>query len=249
MKRYGVILGTALLSLAGTARADLIKSNPDGSSQVTVNYYWTATVGGVPGIYTSDSGNLANVTLSDLGSQQKPISVTFTNSSDPTMTHLSTLPSISNLVLNSGLLGKQTVTFNGGNLAGPGDSPKPFIETLHLSDPNNPSNSATVDFSGYLYGSVGTDGITGVQGAFLDAGPKTVTLGDASFSAQLLSISGPGDKAPGAIQAEMDWSPSGSPPPSQGGGGVSESPEPSTLVLSCLGLSFLGARAWRRRSR
>jgi hypothetical protein len=35
-------------------------------------------------------------------------------------------------------------------------------------------------------------------------------------------------------------------PPSQGGG-PSSTPEPSTLVLSCLGLSFLGVKAWRKR--
>jgi hypothetical protein len=31
------------------------------------------------------------------------------------------------------------------------------------------------------------------------------------------------------------------------GGGGNSTPEPSTLVLSCLGLSFLGAKAWRKR--
>jgi hypothetical protein len=256
MKRYGAILGTALLSLAGTAaQAGLITTNPDGSSSATVNYYWTATSPDGKGIYLSDSGNIANISMSDLGSPTAPVSVTFTNNpGDATKTHTSTLPSISNLVLNSGLLGTQTVNFNGGQLAQSlGATPKSYTETLYLVNPNNPSDFVSAAFTGYMYGSVGTNGITSIQGqgAFLDPGPKTLTLDGVQFSAQLIAFSGPGDVAPGAIQAEIDWTPSGG----QGGGGGgdgsngSDSPEPSTLVLSCLGLSFLGAKAWRRRNR
>jgi hypothetical protein len=33
------------------------------------------------------------------------------------------------------------------------------------------------------------------------------------------------------------------------GGGISETPEPTSLVLSCFGLSALGAASWRKRRR
>jgi hypothetical protein len=38
-------------------------------------------------------------------------------------------------------------------------------------------------------------------------------------------------------------------PGNGGGGGISSTPEPSTLMLSCLGLGFAGLTSWRKRRR
>jgi hypothetical protein len=66
-----------------------------------------------------------------------------------------------------------------------------------------------------------------------------------SVSSPTYTPPGPPDSSnPAAISVAVDVTPAsgGKPPP-----GIQGAPEPSTMVLSCVGLSFLGVAGWRKR--
>jgi len=107
--------------------------------------------------------------------------------------------------------------------------------------------SHTVTFRGGLYTLTGPDeGFTSesanIKNVF-DEGTKVQTfdIGDYTFTVSMKSFSEPGppsDPFDGSISAHVTVSTAH---------GAQETPEPGTMVLSCLGLSFLGGAAWRRR--
>ncbi len=79
---------------------------------------------------------------------------------------------------------------------------------------------------------------------------RTLTVNGNTYTASLSSIVPPG--VPGAIPGSVGGTIFAGihvvtpPPPPGGGPPTGNAPEPSTMVLSCLGLSMLGAAGWRR---
>jgi hypothetical protein len=149
-----------------------------------------------------------------------------TNTSDVVLTNLrvsSTAPSSSPDVLNN----------NGA-----------WHINLKLTD-NGSGDSTSMMFSGKLGGSFASS-FSKVTNHF--TGQTTQTWTDAKtgdvFTVSLSSYTPPGpptDTNAGSISAQVSVTP--------GGGTISggSQPEPSTLVLSCLGLSFAGFSTWRKR--
>lgn len=112
--------------------------------------------------------------------------------------------------------------------------------TLSSLDSNNMPVSGSLSFAGTLGGSFSKESAN-VTNLFTDAGPKTLNLGTFSFTVQLIAYTPPGppdQSNAGSISAHVTVS------NINGVGGV---PEPSTILLSGLGLTFLGGAAWRKR--
>lgn len=103
--------------------------------------------------------------------------------------------------------------------------------------------SGSLYFTGKLGGTFSSEG-SGVSNTFLDAGPKSVVLGAYTFTVTLTSFTPPGPPSQnntGSIGAFVEVS--SIRPDSV--------PEPSTLVLSCLGgVALVGGayRRWRARA-
>ena len=103
------------------------------------------------------------------------------------------------------------------------------------------THTATLTFNGKLTGTFSQDSsnITNVFGA---NSTQTANLGAYTFTVSLISYTPPGPPLQaqvGAIGAHVDISNL----TLQG----SDAPEPGTMLLSGLGLSFLGGAAWRKR--
>lgn len=112
--------------------------------------------------------------------------------------------------------------------------------TLSALDSNNMPVSGSLTFAGNLGGSFSKESAN-VTNAFGSSGVQTLTLGTFKFDVQLIAYTPPGppdQSNAGSISAHVTVSNISSV------GGV---PEPSTILLSGLGLSFLGGVAWRKR--
>ncbi|MFO0930462.1 MAG: PEP-CTERM sorting domain-containing protein [Gemmataceae bacterium] len=97
----------------------------------------------------------------------------------------------------------------------------------------------TLNFAGKLTGKFSAENAN-VANLFTSPGPVTVTLGSYNFTVSLIAYTPPGppdQSNAGSISAHVSVS-------SLTPAGV---PEPSTMLLSGLGLSFLGGAAWRKR--
>jgi hypothetical protein len=131
----------------------------------------------------------------------------------------------------------------------PADSPDHFINngaytvTLVISTMNNGQMlTGQAVFNDKLGGTFSVDNAN-VTSTISPKTPQmaTIVLGNVTFTATLDKYSPPGPQSAsnaGSISAHVDVSPTL---------GVATVPEPSTMLLSCLGLSFLGGAAWRKR--
>src|SRR5262249_2275459 len=121
--------------------------------------------------------------------------------------------------------------------------------SLFLED-NASKQSTTLKFKGVFNGTISATSAN-VTTTFLAPLTQTVTLGGNTFTVNLGGYVPPGPpdaSNAGSISAHVAVNEI-SPPGTTGGTG--QSPEPSTLLLSCLGLGGLGLagrRKWRRKA-
>ena len=135
-----------------------------------------------------------------------------------------------------------TLTINNNTVVGGVDTPGPL--------------SGSVTFQGQLFSTGGTTALaanlgnkilssTDSTGTHVGQTFATLTVGDETYTISYSGFAEPGnsgDQTFGAISFHI----SGAPATSGGGG---KSPEPSSMVLGCLGLTVLGGVVWRARRR
>lgn len=106
---------------------------------------------------------------------------------------------------------------------------------------NSVLKSGTLTFTGRLNGTFSKDNAN-VKNIFGPNSTQTLTLGSYTFTVSLVTYTPPGppdQSNAGSISAHVEVSGT-SPEPNQ-------LPEPSTMLLSGLGLTFLSGAAWRKR--
>ncbi len=109
--------------------------------------------------------------------------------------------------------------------------------TLSTTD-NNGVHTGTLSFTGTLSGTFSSENAN-VANVFGPNTTQSLTLGSVVFQVSLTSYTPPGppDQAnAGSIAAHVNVSPA-----------TAHTPEPSSILLSTLGLTFLGGAAWRKR--
>lgn len=112
--------------------------------------------------------------------------------------------------------------------------------SLTLTDTAS-GQSGTVTFSGFFNGTFSTTSAN-VNNTFTGDITQTLTLGGHKFQVGIGPYAPPGPPSAanaGTISAHVAVD-------EDGGNNGGDTPEPSTLVLSCLGLSVLGASSWRK---
>jgi hypothetical protein len=106
--------------------------------------------------------------------------------------------------------------------------------------------SATMTFTGKLSGTFSASN-SNVTDTFTGKTSYTMTLGGNTYTVALVGYTPPGPPTAsnaGSISAYVSVT------PGNGNGHTGgTAPEPSTLVLSCLGLGFAGLASWRKRRR
>ena len=116
-----------------------------------------------------------------------------------------------------------------------------WTSSLVLTD-NASGASTTMLFSGKLGGSFSANN-SNVTNQFTGTSTYTWTAPNGNtYTVSLVGYTPPGPPTAsnaGSISAHVSVTPSTGP--------VGHMPEPSTLVLSCLGLGFAGLRSWRKR--
>jgi hypothetical protein len=115
---------------------------------------------------------------------------------------------------------------------------------LTLTDPAS-KQSGKLIFTGELNGTV-TANSADITNTWLSQTTQTLTLGHNTFTVSMNPFSPPGPPSAtnaGGVSTHVTVSPDGG---GGGGGGPPHAPEPSTLALSGLGLSFLGLASWRK---
>jgi hypothetical protein len=120
--------------------------------------------------------------------------------------------------------------------------------TMNLTDSAS-SQSGSVTFKGYFSGAFSTTS-SNVANTFTGETTMTLKLGGHVFTITIGPYAPPGPPSAsnaGTISAHVavDEDNGGG----DGGGDGGHAPEPSTLVLSFLGASFLGVASWRKRAR
>jgi hypothetical protein len=121
--------------------------------------------------------------------------------------------------------------------------------TMNLTDSAS-GQSGSVTFTGALSGTFSTTS-SNVANTFTGPTSQQLTLGGHVYTITIGPYAPPGPPGAansGTISAHVAVDDNGGGGGgSGGGGGGGDSPEPSTLVLSGLGLSFLGMASWRKR--
>jgi hypothetical protein len=114
--------------------------------------------------------------------------------------------------------------------------------TLSLALKDVASGQAgTITFSGKLTGSFSADN-SNIFNTINGSPTHTLTLGNTTYTVTFGPYSPPGPPSAsnaGSISAHVDVS----------GVSIATVPEPSTMILSALGLSFMGVAGWRRRQK
>jgi uncharacterized iron-regulated membrane protein len=157
--------------------------------------------------------------------------VTFTNEATHFATGSSDVVATNLRVFSSATAGSpDSITGSNGN----------YSLTLQLSEAENGNvNTATLTFTGKLAGSFSSES-SNLTNTYGPNASQTVSLGSFNFTVSLLpaTLPGPPDQTnAGSIAAHVTVS-SLTP---------QSVPEPSTMLLSGLGLTFLGAASWRKR--
>jgi hypothetical protein len=119
-----------------------------------------------------------------------------------------------------------------------------FSFTLTLEDDLS-KQTATLKFGGFFRGKISVNSAN-VQVTYTGPLTQKVVLGGHAYTVDLGNFAPPGPPAAsnaGSISAHVGVDETTS---TGGGGGSHQAPEPSTLVLSALGLSSLGLAGWRR---
>ncbi len=114
---------------------------------------------------------------------------------------------------------------------------------LTLTD-NASKQTGKLIFTGELNGTV-TANSADITNTWLSQTTQTLTLGHSTFTVSMNPFSPPGPPSAtnaGGVSTHVVVAPSSG----GGGGGPPHAPEPSTLALSGLGLSFLGLASWRK---
>jgi hypothetical protein len=108
--------------------------------------------------------------------------------------------------------------------------------------------SATSTFSGFFSGTISQTSAN-VLATYTAPLTRTFTLGGHVYTVNLGNYAPPGPpdaSNAGSISAHVAVDEFTPPPPGTGGGPPASAPEPSTLLLSALGLSSLGMAGWRK---
>jgi hypothetical protein len=129
---------------------------------------------------------------------------------------------------------------------------KPYTLSLFLQDDASGASAALV-FHGAFSGTLSSSSAN-ITNVFSGSLSQTVALGKHTYTVNIGPFAPPGPPSAsnaGTISAHVlvDEDPGtggGGGGGGTGGGGTPHAPEPSTLLLSFLGLSGLGAGAWRR---
>ena len=111
--------------------------------------------------------------------------------------------------------------------------------TLTLTDTTS-GQSGVLSFLGKLSGTFSKDNAN-ITNAFTGALTGTLTLGKNTYTVTIGPYSPPGPPSAsnfGSIAAHVDVQP---------GVVVAKTPEPTSLVLGCVGLSLAGVSSWRKR--
>lgn len=117
-------------------------------------------------------------------------------------------------------------------------------------------NPATFKVTGASGPGLGTFSLAnGMWTTTLGSNTYTIPVADFSFTQPGIPTQASTQNPIGAIAATIEVNAGSTPPPSggggtpppSGGGNTASTPEPSSLVLSCLGLGFAGLASWRRR--
>jgi PEP-CTERM motif-containing protein len=100
----------------------------------------------------------------------------------------------------------------------------------------------TLTFSGNLTGTI-TPNSSNIANVFTGTLTQTVDLGTNVYTVTIgpYTPPGPAGSNPGSIGAHVDVQPNSGHEPNN-------TPEPSTMLLSCLGLAGLGWRTWRKQA-
>jgi PEP-CTERM motif-containing protein len=231
---FGVSLGLMILA-ATPAWAGLINPN-----QVDWSYTW---VPDQPTIHADGSGT-GGIFLTTIGTTT-PTAPTRSDTSDiiaTNMTVTSSAPQASPDLLNHGNYGF----------------------TLNLKDLAS-GQSSSLRFTGFFSGSFSASATNLTNHATSDT-TESVTLGGHTYTVTFGPVNFPDPGSVGSIGAFVDvGASSGAGTGTVGGttggtvgngggngggdGGGGNSPEPSTLLLACLGMSSLGLASWRKRAR
>jgi hypothetical protein len=163
--------------------------------------------------------------------------VTFTNEPTKAATGSSDVVATNLRVFSSALASSpDKITGSNGN----------YTLTLTLSTTDNTgTHTGSLSFSGTLFTPPGkgfSSENANVSNTFTNPAPQALVLGSVTFTVSLTSYTPPGppDQAnAGSISAHVEVS----------GTTVQGVPEPATILLSGLGLTFLGGAAWRKRRR
>jgi hypothetical protein len=112
------------------------------------------------------------------------------------------------------------------------------------------ANSGSLIFNGLLNGAVNSGVPTGFSNSFTPPTSQSLDLGSDHF---VVSMNGfvppnPFGGKPGGIGFHIDVNGgNGTPPPPPPPPPTNDTPEPSTILLSLLGIGGLGVKAWRKR--
>jgi PEP-CTERM motif len=229
MKRFvtASITAFAVLCTVGVgAQADTVSWTYNVSTSATNNELMGSQGGSILlGISNNGtgpgSGEVTGTSIIDLANlKNQSTSATTENLLDKTFTMSLQLSSLQSGITNN------TATLNF----------QVSLQGINGSDPTFSKNNANVTLLSFtpLAGSGVTLG---------SDGSATVTLGSFNFTVSDPSFTffGPGSQLQGSTSVLVTVT------DNSGGGGIASAPEPSTMLLSCLGgLSFVGA-AWRRR--
>jgi hypothetical protein len=175
--------------------------------------------------------NFSPATPAVLADGNPSAGVTFTNEPTKAATGSSDVVATNLRVFSSATAASpDTITGSNGNYS--------LTLTLSTTDTMG-THTGNVTFTGTLSGSFSSQN-SNVANLFGPNTMQTLTLGSVTFQVQLVAYTPPGppDQAnAGSISAHVTVS----------GARIVDTPEPSTMLLSGLGMTFLGGVAWRRR--
>ena len=183
----------------------------------------------------------SNQVLMGTGASMMPTFINFSNPGFQSFTLATSQTTASNLTLD-------THETSGSPLVVPQINAQNFTITAKVYDGTTTGAPfKTVSFTGNLWGTFSTGGVSTFS-SWNGPTSQMITFagtGD-KFTVALVGLQGPPIPSlsahPGQILAQITETPGS-------GGGPHGTPEPSTMLMGCMGLSFLGFASWRKRNR